>query len=438
MKNIKIYLSILFIALVMTSCNKWIDPEINTNPDALSKPTVSILLPGIEAGMGYYIGGVDLAGTQAVWVQQLKGTDRQFKAIDNYVLRESDTDNLWGSIYDVMNDNKIMIDLAENAENKSPHVAGAGKVIMALLLGNLTDAFGDIPYTEALKGAENLTPTYDSQESIYNAIFDLLDQAISDLQSATNTISISPDYIYGGDPGAWLKAAYTLKARYMMHLTAISSVDYNAVIANLDNGLASIDDDMQQPFGQSSAENNPMFQFLQQRSGYIDSNLGFDTVFMNGDPRRDVLQFSASGFWTQKDAPVAFVQYTEALFIKAEALYRSGNEDGAKSTLKDAIRSSLTKYGVMDGADSWLANMDTAIDAASGEGLLGMIMTEKYKHMYLQTEAFVDLRRTGYPNLTPTAGNKLPSHYPYPTSETSYNKDNVPDAGVFTKMWWMP
>ncbi len=438
MKNIKLYLSILFIALVMTSCNKWIDPDINTDPDALSKPTVSILLPGIEAGMGYYIGGVDLSGTQAVWVQQLKGTDRQFKAIDNYVLRESDTDNLWSSIYDVMNDNKIMIDLVENAENKSPHVAGAGKVIMALLLGNLTDAFGDIPYTEALKGADNLTPAYDSQESIYSAIFNLLDQAITDLQSATNTVSISPDYIYGGDPSAWLKAAYTLKARYMMHLTNVSTVDYNAVLKNLGNGFASIDDDMQQPFGQSAAENNPMFQFLQQRSGYIDINQGFDTVVMVGDPRRDVLQFSGSGYWTQKDAPVAFVQYTEALFIKAEAQYRMGAENDAKATLKEAVRSSLTKYGINEGADDWLATMDSAIDTASGEGLLEMIMTEKYKHMFLQTEAFVDLRRTGYPKLTPTAGDKLPSHYPYPTSETSYNAANVPDAGIFTKMWWMP
>ncbi|HHH53343.1 MAG TPA: RagB/SusD family nutrient uptake outer membrane protein [Bacteroidetes bacterium] len=438
MKNIKIYLSILFIALVMPSCNKWIDPDINTDPDALSKPTVSILLPGIEAGMGYYIGGTDLAGTQAVWTQQLKGTDRQFKAIDNYVLRESDTDNLWSSLYDVMNDTKIMIDLVENATNKSPHVAGAGKVIMALLLGNLTDAFGDIPYTEALQGADNLTPAYDSQESIYNEIFSLLDAAISDLQAAENTVAIAPDYIYGGDASSWLKAAYTLKARYMMHLSAVSSVDYNAVISNLDNGLASIGDDMEQPFGTSSAENNPMFQFWQQRSGYIDSNLGFDTVYMNGDPRQSVLQFSGDGFWTQKDAPVAFVQYTEALFIKAEAQYRMGSEDNAKATLKEAIRSSLTKYGVMDGADSWLATMDSAIDSASGEGLLEMIMTEKYKHMYLQTEAFVDLRRTGYPKLTPTAGDKLPSHYPYPTSETSYNKDNVPDVSVFTKMWWMP
>ena len=67
-----------------------------------------------------------------------------------------------------MKDLKILI---EKAGTEFPHHSGVAKILMALNLATLSDAFNDIPYTEALMGSidAGLEPSYDSQESIFQA-----------------------------------------------------------------------------------------------------------------------------------------------------------------------------------------------------------------------------------------------------------------------------
>ena len=42
----------------------------------------------------------------------------------------------------------------------------------------LVDAYNDVPYTDALKGQENLTPAYTDAKVIYKDLSDQLDRAI--------------------------------------------------------------------------------------------------------------------------------------------------------------------------------------------------------------------------------------------------------------------
>jgi hypothetical protein len=436
-------LSIIFILSVLfTGCEKWIDPEINVDPDNPKDVSIGVLLPAIEGSLAYYYGGIDIVGIQSVWMQQLTGQDRQFVAINNYTIRQSDPNNLWNSMYQgVMMDLQQYIEKASDEEAYEANAIGVGKVLLAMSMAMVTDVWGDVPYSEAFQGSDNLTPSFDSQESIYSEIDNLLAGAISDLQSDDNVAGIQNDYIYGGDPDMWIKAANTLRARFAMRLTKVATVNYADVITYLDNGISDISEDMEQPFdGSSSAGYNPLYQFIQQRSGYIGNNLLFDSIYMQvpNDPRDGYQDWSASGFWSSQGSPVHFTGAGEALFLRAEALYRDSDEDGARTALSDAVSSSLEKYGVdltSQAAVDYVDAVDTEAAGLTGEALLEMIIVEKYKHMFAHPEPYNDFRRTGYPDLTPTQGTQIPRRYPYPQDEVQYNP-NTPETNIFQRVWW--
>ncbi|MFW5657344.1 MAG: SusD/RagB family nutrient-binding outer membrane lipoprotein [Bacteroidota bacterium] len=431
----KIYSLLLILSVLLSSCEEWIDPTINEDPDNPKEVSMGVLLPAIEGSFAYYYGGIDVVGIQCVWMQQFTGSDRQFVAINNYNIRQSDPNNLWNSMYNgVMMDLVQYIEKAENPESLERNAAGVGKVLMAMSLALVTDVWGDVPYSEAFQGSINTTPAFDTQESLYTEIDNLLTEAIADLQSDENVAGITNDYIYDGNPAMWIKAAHTLRARYAMRLTKVQSVDFDAVIADLNNGILDNAEDMEQPFDDaSSAGYNPLYQFIEQRSGYLSNNPTYDSMLVD-DPRQGIQEWSASGFWTSQGAPVHFTGYGEAMFLLAEAVYRNGDEAAARDTLVTALTASLNKYGVMD-AD-FVAAFETEIASLSGDDLLERIIVEKYKHMLAHPEPYNDWRRTGYPELTPTQGTSIPRRYPYAQDEVNYNPENVPEVNVFQRVWW--
>lgn len=435
--------SLLFVlSILFASCEEWIDPEINVDPDNPKDVSLGAILPAIQGPLGYYYGGIDIVGIQSVWMQQVAGTDRQFVAINNYTIRQSDPNNLWNSLYQgVLMDIKQYMDKASVEGAYEANALGVGKVLKAIALATATDAWGDVPYTEALMGSENLTPAFDSQESIYTAINTMLTEAISDLASDDNAAGLQNDYIYGNDPAMWQKAAYTLRARYAMRLTKVKTVNYDNVIADIEAGISDVSEDMEQPFdGSSSAGYNPLYQFIEQRSGYISNNPVFDSIMaVSADPRDGYQSWSAAGFWSSQGSSVRFVDFGEALFLKAEALYRKGSTDDAKTALVDAVSVSMVKYGVDLGSDAavaFMAALDTELTGLSGEALLEKIMLEKYKHMFAHPEAYNDYRRTGYPALVPVVGNQIPRRYPYPQDAVQYNPNTPESVNQYQRVWW--
>jgi len=245
---------------LFTSCEKWIDPDINKNPDAATEVSVDLILPSIQVGMGYTMGGANFAAYGAVWTQHIRGADRQFVAINNYNMTNADVNNPWNNIYNgFLMDCHLMIQKAQETGSESPHFVGVGKILMAYILGTCTDMFGDIPYSQAFKGSEVSSPTYDSQQDIYTAVNTLLTEAISDLQATDNVFDLSNDLIYGNSPALWISAAYSLRARFAMHLTKAGGVNYTNVLSDLSNGISNEAGSFEQPFTDAGTEQNPMY-----------------------------------------------------------------------------------------------------------------------------------------------------------------------------------
>jgi len=448
-KLYKLLALILVLSMVsLSSCDEWIDPELNEDPDALTDVSMKSLLANSQFAFFFVMGDADMRGYSACWTKHLRGADRQFLAVYNYNIGPGDMNNMWDSFYeDDLEDLQLLKEKAD--QNNSPHYTGVAKVMEAASLGALTDYIGPLPYSDAFQGQEgNFQPEWDSQEQIYNTINTLLTEAIGHLETPAgqNQVPLAGDIIYQGNVDQWIKLAYSLRARYNMHLTMRGEADPAQAVSDLNNGLSSLDDDFQMPWESSLSKANPMHQFVTGRTGYMVDNEFFQNM-ITGDPRKPELFYGDEdgpwGFWYQASSPVMFMDYPEALFLKAEAQYRNNNPTGARASLKAAIQASLNKLGVEGG--SWYDNMSATIDGASGDALLELIMEQKYVHDFGNPpNAYVDFRRTGYPDELfshPNAGTPpvdFPDRFPLPTDEIELNQNTPEWTSIYNNLWIFP
>jgi len=171
-----------------------------------------------------------------------------------------------------------------------------------------------------------------------------------------------------------------------------------------------------------------------------------------------LINYSSIGsFYSAGGAPLYMMIYAEVPFIRAEAEYLKAGATVTPAVIaayEEGITASMEMYGIADFAAYLLANTLSAVPATAYE----QIMTQKYVANYLQFEAYNDYRRSGFPvlpvndeiypgeelDIAPQI-DEIPSRFPYPSSERSYNPDNIPTnvpAGYIdalkVKVWWDP
>jgi len=444
----------IILITIFSSCEKWIDPEINVDPNNPKDVAMAQLVAPIEANLAYIAGG-ELARWNCVWMQQIAGLQSQSAETDIYTIGEFDVNNAWSwNLYAPgMINTKILMEKAITAN--SPHYSGVAKILMAYQLGVSTDQWGDIPYSDAFKGTSlNFKPKYDTQQQIYSTIFKLLDEAISELGSATS--ALSPDFedlIYGGDLEKWEKTAYALKARYSLHLAKRNgNTAYSDALAATAKSYTSNDDDFVFVFGSAYNNANPIYKSEQERPGYYSASATYMNMLTStGDPRRPVYfdgtvgskpgepDANASTFgaaYASSESPVYLMSYSELKFIEAEARFKLNAADPlAVTACNEGIKASLNREEVF-GDGSWFnANKLTPATIS-----LQKIIEHKYLSSFLQIETWTDWRRTGFPVLQRATGavtDEIPRRLPYPNDERIYNGDNYP-AGITitTRLWW--
>jgi hypothetical protein len=453
---------LLMLTVFFTSCETWIDPEINEDPNNPIDVKLDLIVPSIQVNMAYDQGGNDAVRTTAIWMQHFDGVARQSYAEGTFVYTPADCNNLWNSTYPNMNDIKDVIAKAsvvnEDNEVLSPNTRGMAKVLFAEHLAFATNFWGDIPYSEALLGDENTSPKLDSQESIYGVIQTMLDEAITDLQDETGLIGIQGDIIFGGDVESWLATAYGLKARYSLILSkrngtsaysdAITYANEALTHAAASTAFASNNGFVADIFEDSPTGANPLYQFMDQRGDVRMCATFVDFMLNNDDPRLYVYSDGSGGYIGSEplsqnedadkpgdyvaaiDAPVRFMNKSELYFILAEATF-SSDPNVAIAYAQEGIDQSLVEAGVTTNA-----NFDTYV---SGIASLEEIMTEKWVSTYGTVQPFNDWRRTGFPTLTVPAdatNDAFPRRYPYPQEEVTYNP-NVPEGtSIFSRVWW--
>jgi hypothetical protein len=444
-------LSLIFV-LSLSSCEKWIDTSLNTDPDSPADVPMKLMLPAIEQKLGYNMGGNEIVRTTNIWMQQFDGVDRQSFTEATYQLVPGDVNNLWSAFYPgILMNSKVLLDKAVKTE--SPHNAGVAKVIIGTTLGIATDLFGDMPFREAFRGNENiLTPKFDTQEQIYDTLFAILNSAITNLGSATNAIPITGDVIYGGSTAKWIKAANSIKARHLLQLSLVNgNAAYTAALTAAASGFSSNADDFLVPW--NADNHNPIFQFMEQRG---DVRMGASLINLmkaSNDPRLPFYaeedgegEYTGSISGSQNDlaskpgtyvageiTPTVIMSYAELKFIEAEANFRLGQTGPAQAAFEAAVAASVLKVTGSANA-TWLNANINGVSVT-----LELIMAQKYIATIGTNQAFADYRRTGLPTMPLPIGaviSAMPVRFPYAQEEITYNGENVPSVTISSKLWW--
>ncbi|HTQ28563.1 MAG TPA: SusD/RagB family nutrient-binding outer membrane lipoprotein [Puia sp.] len=445
-RNYKI-ICLFFLAgmiLLAASCKKSFFTDVNINPQAPASVGPNVQLSTVEIALGYTMGG-DLTRFSGMLDQQIFGANSQSQTWYGYGLNPGAFDNLWPDLYTSTMENDY--DLMKNADAAGYNVySGVSRILMAYTLQIMVDSWGNIPYSEALRGADNLHPVYDDAKSLYDTISNLVDMGIAQLNDAKpgSIVPGTEDQIYGGNTEQWIKFGHAIKARLYMHQSKGNASMASSAISEIGQSFASNADNAEYLFGNTQTSANPRYQFNRDRPGdetYSNATIAQQMKALN-DPRypiyfdeaNDGLGLDPTGmhfgglnnYYGAVNSPVEFITYEELLFMKAEATITiSGDIAAAQVFYDSAIQASMVKLGVAPAAiATYLAANGTL--PPNQAAAIAQIGAQEYIALYLNPESWVVWRRTGSPTLLPVTGNDVPRRLLYPQSEYSYNGDHVP------------
>lgn len=379
----------------------------------------------------------------------------------------------------------------------APNYVAVGKILRAYILGMTTDQYGSIVMDETYnsESAMKITPKFQTQKEVYAQILAYLNEAIDHLdeESPIGLNDEGGDVLFHGDKEQWKKFAYSLKARYLNHLTKKSSGEFaydpQAVISAVEKGFSSNADNALIQYGGGEMENDnqpfsvngygstrfdyfsDFFVELMKNSLNLDTpyedprlslivpeavNGGYQGVVtgrgLNGDSGDDY-SIGYGGFYTQPDSPTYMMTFSELKFIEAEAKFRSGNVGGAYAAFIAGVRADMQKVGVPQAEIEAYIQM---IDEQIGEANFGLsdIMVQKYIANLLNPETWVDMRRMDYsseiyPGLQRPENVNLDIFpddddwlmammYEYNEEDRNYENmpDNDPSIRLTTPVWW--
>ncbi|RAU81539.1 SusD/RagB family nutrient-binding outer membrane lipoprotein [Pontibacter arcticus] len=408
--------------------------------------------------------------------------------------------NLWQTLYrDVLADLQEAKKLLEadqfiNAELKSNQMAQI-EIMEVYAWSVLVNAFGDIPYTEALD-ATNSLPKYDNAQTVYNDLLARLDVALGRINTSTVGGFGEGDIIYNSPftPGTkmakWAMFGNSLKLKLAMVIADVDNAKAKTLVeAAAPNVFQSNADNAKFPYMATTPNNNPISSNvkgpLTNREDYVAANTIVDRMNTLNDPRRpfyftelniaddpktptnEAFKGFRGGIYgfpntytsfstvSAKIANPAFeallLDYSEVEFLLAEAAERgysltTGVAIGtAAEHYNRAVTASITYWGgTATEATNYLAQPAVAYTTAAGDWRQ-KIGTQKWIALYNRGfDAWTEWRRLDAPNLLPpTSDLTIPTRMIYPINEQTLNGANRSAAGAAiggdvreTKLFW--
>lgn len=513
MKKTKIFGLFLIVAgaVLITSCSKKELDKINENKNNPADVQAKFILTDLMTSTAFSVVGGDISLYASVYIEHEVGVHGQLYNAETRTgepVSATTYNNTWGSIYNNIKALKIVIakTSAGGEEEGNDVTCGIAKVLLAYNLGVLTDYFGDVPFSES--GLMNpdgspafMQPAMDKQSDLYPQIQTLLDEAIvllagSDM--AGKGVG-SQDLIYGGNKANWAKAAYGLKARYLMHTLKVSTDaegDLTNILDYIDQSFEDASEEMSFSIYDGDVNVNPLFAYSYSRDGlgastslltkFKDLNdprgeqafMDYDFVQLtldevmadaapNGTPAQQQFVYPISMAEYAPTPPTLLLSYHELMFLKAEALIRLDRSEEAEPVLKDAVINAFGNLGrsLNSANDYWGidADIDLSEDVATGyfnDEVLPRFTADPLKETMLQkylafygasgeaTEAYNDYRRLkalGEDDLielaNPLNTDRFPLRYTYGNSDVSANPNVSTAYGdgryVYTEnVWW--
>lgn len=387
------------------------------------------------------------------------------------------------------------------------------RIWKAVVYHRLTDIYGDVPYSEANLGyyTLNFKPKYDAQKDIYYNMLAELEDATAKLDASKGPVTA--DIIYNGDVAKWKKFGYSMMLRLGMRLQKIEPATAEAWVKKAVAGgvFTSIDDNAFVRFPDATGANQALvndeswtlavsgpspgkisatyFNFLKSNNDprlkwtvavYSDPAKastkntdpavqkgmpnGFNLTTIKTDPSwdntKDQHQYSGVNrdVFAKINGPRMLITYGEVQFMLAEAVVRGWISTGDAATYYNngvtAAMKNLAKYeSTAVITDAEIAAYLTAhpfVGVADKEKAYEQINTQYWAACFMNgLEAYANVRRSGYPKLTPInypsneTGGTFPRRLRYPEDEPVLNevayKAAVARQGADdfkTRVWW--
>lgn len=462
--NLIKYIMVLCVAAGLTSCDKDFE-EINTNPNASTKPNVNYLFTQ-SLLRGNYVYDRNYFYTAylncGMFVQHFAtykdvagaGVGDKYGANDFYQ----------GFYYRYIYNNVInTLSEAIRAANTPDQInkLAAARIWRVLLMQRITDTYGDVPYKQAVLGYLDgiFSPAYDPQSEIYADLLKELDEAIRSFDASKPTFG-NADLIYKGNIDQWKKFGYSLMLRVAMRLTkrdepkarewAQKAITGGVILLPADNAVIKYSN------GPQIYNNNPVAyelvgqDYIPGAAGINNTEGGkFSKTFIDflknrNDPRLNVVAVTYNGTTPdtstgpqqglpnglppnrppsfnlysepnpatilQYAAPLLVLTNAETNFLLSEAALRGwATGTTAAQYYKTGIENNMANWTLF-GAGGVIAagkvNAYTTANALNTAGSFDAQMNQVHTQLWVALlldgqEAFANWRRTGYPQLAP-------------------------------------
>lgn len=490
------YISIIAIVAGF-GCKKGFLTDLQNNPNSptTSAASVQLVLPGTITSLVNIVNGVGGNNGyqfQAAWVGywNYSGGYSFNQTVQEYIMTNT-TPQVWDGYYGTLTNLNVVIQQASASATLSNY-SDIANILEAICYKGLVDAYNDVPYTEALKGAGNFYPKYDKGSDIYDSIVAKLDDAMASINAnISNAEVIKPgteDVMFGGDMSKWIKFANTVKLKCLLQQSAVSAKQaYITSEAGKTNSYGYLTEDAIVNPGYNSAQQSPMYSnFGVSTSGGLNGTYnyiragGFAVDFYKNtnDPRLGYVYSVKATQPTDADYYVPSsskddyygdylgIQVTqptkgsgigpgliyspnqgaimmlaaESYFVQAEAAVRGYISGNAENLYDQGVTASFESLGVANAdnaaADYLGQETDNVAWPAAKSAQIETIITQKWAALNgtSNQEAWNDWRRTGFPDVPgskspTTVQHQMPYRYYYPLEEPNNNADQWLAAG---------
>ena len=473
--------SIVVLALVMSSCGQDL-ADININPN--SSPTARPQ-EVLTSGIGYYGIALDAYFNEANALYTQYWAGGPGVAIldhERYFFEPGDFNTEWNFTF-----LQSLSDLDYVIKNGNGPQSGVAQILTAYIYQTVVDQYGDIPYSEANRGAIEdgaiLTPKYDDAKTIYADLLVKLDAGIAKLGTAG---TVGPeDLIYDGDLDKWVKFANSVKLKVLMRQSIVDPSVAGAVRALVAQGnfIESSAEMAAVPFSGETGNLNPSYARRESGIGmfYVASSSFTDLMTSLNDPRlsklfkvsknkgtvvgllqggvadlvsptKDDYSFPNTISYDIKNSVILMSPW-EVMFLRAEADMRFGTADDDVDMLNKAV----TAHFAYVGASGAAAYLSTEVGYSPSK-----TVTEKSRIIGIQkwiamcglqeTEGYIEAKRFdtaedrifsdagkgiySSPPRTVIGANNYPNARLYPQSELSFNPNSPKGRKVTDKVFW--
>lgn len=475
-------------SLAMTSCSHF--EEMNIDPNKIDRAAPSSFMTPLIYDMASF------GSTRSYdFTWQLMQVSFPYPStaigVHRYDITPTAGNGTWNTGYKWLRTIREMEKTATTSNQ--PLYLAVAKTLEAHAVSMLTDAFGDIPYTEAIKLEENIsTPKFDKQEDIYKALIAGLEEA-NDIYSGTEGIMTGTEILFTDAKSNaekilnWRKFNNSLLMRLLLRCSKKAEIDayarlktiienptkYPVFTSNKEaailkvNGLSPFDYawNRRQDYtlNQTKAEffvnmlneyNDPRRPFFMSEARTVNpaTNIGYKGIPAAHDP---VATFTFTPSIPNPDLMVPttlgtpvheiIMSYAEVEFIKSEVYHHANEAQKAEEAYKKGVIAGITQWiGITAPINAYFDN-----PAVKYNGTLERIMNQKYIALYMcDYQQWFEYRRTGYPVLPKTEhmlnDGVMPKRFMYHDKLSITNPENYKLAvqnlengdSPLSRVWW--